>query len=124
GDVLISVQGSVGRVGVVLDALDGANISRTIARIRPVTPELMSWLATALKCPQSQSAIKAVIGGTTRDSLNIRDLRELQIAVPPLAEQDRIATKVSALLADVNSARLRLPKATTIFKRLRQSIPT
>jgi type I restriction enzyme S subunit len=44
GDVLISVQGTVGRVAVVPLDVQRANISRTIARVRPVLPELANWL--------------------------------------------------------------------------------
>jgi type I restriction enzyme S subunit len=122
GDVVISVQGSVGRVAVVPSELAGANVSRTLARIRPIDDGLTAWTALALAAPPAQTAMGGMIGGSTRDSLNIRDLRELPICVPPLAEQRRIVEKVEALLAQVNAARTRLAKVPTILKRFRQSI--
>ena len=49
-------------------------------------------------------------------------LGELQVPVPPLAEQHRIVGKVEALLAGVNAARQRLAKLPAILKRFRQSL--
>lgn len=122
GDVLISVQGSVGRVAIVPPELVGANISRTIARIRPLMAALGPWLGIALRSHQVQVAMGAVVGGTTRDSLNIRDLREVDIALPPLAEQHRVVAKAEELLAGVNRAKSRLAKTQMILKRFRQSV--
>jgi type I restriction enzyme S subunit len=66
--------------------------------------------------------MKAVIGGTTRDSLNIRDLRELEVAVPPLDEQHRIVARLNELIAEGDSVRQRLARVRSIVERFRQSV--
>lgn len=122
GDVVVTVQGSVGRVAVIPKELVGANISRTIARIRPKLPDVTPWIWAYLQAPQAQERMGAVIGGTTRDSLNIRDLRALDVPVPPLPEQRRIVTHVEALLEQVNRAKERLDRVPIILKRFRQAV--
>jgi type I restriction enzyme S subunit len=122
GEVLISVQGSVGRVAIVPRELAGANISRTLAVIPPANHEVTRWIWLALQTPQVQDDIADAVGGTTRDSLNIRDLRILELPVPPIAEQKRIVAKVEELLARVNAARERLARVPAILKRFRQSV--
>ena len=49
-------------------------------------------------------------------------LEATEIPLAPLAEQQRIVTKVEALLARVNAARQRLAKLPPILKRFRQSV--
>lgn len=110
GDVLISVQGTVGRVAVAPKSLTNANISRTIARIRPVDAVEPYWLWRALRAPQFQSAAADQTAGTTRDSLNIGTLRQLKVPLPPLAEQRRIVAKLDTVGGKIARARLELNK--------------
>ena len=79
GEVLLSIQGSVGRTAIVPQSLAGANISRTLAMIRLNDPDLGPWVQFALESPQAQAAMRQVVGGTTRDSLNLRDVRQIII---------------------------------------------
>jgi len=122
GDVVISVQGSVGRVGIVPQALDCANISRTLARIRPLSKALGPWIAAALTSPQIQLAIREEIGGTTRDSLNIRDLRRLEVPCAPAAEQERLVGALSAIASRLSSAQDLLESARVTLARLREAV--
>jgi len=91
GELLISIQGTVGRVAIAPDALRGANISRTIARVA-LSEEvdshfLRQWLLSDL----GQKELADAVLGTTRDSLNIGALRLIGVPLPPLSEQRRIA---------------------------------
>ena len=60
--------------------------------------------------------------GTTIAGVTKRQLGELEIVVPPFAEQHRIVAKVDELLAGVNAARERLAKVPGILKQFRQSV--
>ncbi len=122
GEVLISVQGSVGRVAIVPDQLAGANISRTLAVIPPAIPELSNWLWLALQEPGVQKAIRDATGGTTRDSLNIRDLKMIGLPLPPTLEQYRIVNRVKELAQPINVAEGHLYKVSAILKRFRQAV--
>jgi type I restriction enzyme S subunit len=121
-EVLISIQGSVGRVAVVPDDLAGANISRTLAMIRLSDPNLAPWLRRVLEAPQSQQAMREVIGGTTRDSLNLRDLRRLLVPVAPEPLRSIILTRMEAGLAQTASVQGRLAKAQRATGQLRSAL--
>src|SRR5262249_46270065 len=62
------------------------------------------------------------IHGATRPRINTKQLRNLEVMIPPLAEQKRIVAKVEALLARVQAARERLAKVPAILKWLRQAV--
>lgn len=121
GDVLISVQGTVGRIAVVPGSLTNANISRTIARIRPYGEVEPRWLWRALRAPDFQNASRDKTAGTTRDSLNIGTLRHLSIPVPPLAEQRRIVAKLDALTVRLARTRAELERVPLLVAKLRQT---
>ena len=122
GDVLISVQGTVGRVAVVPAGIEHTNISRTVARIRPIAAVPSEWIQKALLAPQLQEIIHDNTGGTTRDSLNIGDLRQIELPLPPLAEQKRIVAKLDALNAKSTRARTELARIETLVSRYKQAV--
>lgn len=49
-------------------------------------------------------------------------VRALALPLPPLAEQERIAAKISALLVRVNAARMRLANVPAVLNRFRHSV--
>lgn len=90
GEVLISIQGTIGRMAVVPEEFEG-NISRTIARIVP--NDINSyWLKSYMLSPPARKLMDALTVGTTRASLNIGELRDFEILTPPKPEQRKIAT--------------------------------
>ncbi len=97
-EVLISVQGTVGCVALCTPQLKGANVSRTIAIIdadeRINRAFLRYWLLSVRdKLPKQ---------GATRASLNIADIRKLEVPLPPLAEQKRIVAQLDAAFAEID----------------------
>jgi len=113
GEVVLSIQGSVGRAAIVPASLKGANVSRTLAVIRPRTPELADWLWMWFHSSDGQEAIQGAVGGTTRDSLNLRDLRLLTLPLPPPGQARRIHDLVTQLFSKVDEATLQLETALT-----------
>lgn len=95
GDVLISVKGTIGEVGVVPKGFEG-NIAREIARIRPNDGYVPNYVAFQLELGQTQKRIADVTVGSTRLEFSIAAVRQFEIAVPPtLDEQDAIAEVLS-----------------------------
>lgn len=94
GDVLISVKGTIGAIGVVPEGFAG-NIAREIARIRPSGDYDPAYIALQLLAEKTQREIDNLTVGTTRREFSIHALRKFSILVPPLPEQKKIAQILS-----------------------------
>ncbi|MEL4431673.1 restriction endonuclease subunit S [Shewanella mangrovisoli] len=121
-EILISVQGTVGRVVLADSRVQNFNISRTIAKITLNKNMCRRFVRYYMLSPYGSNSMGEQSGGTTRASLNIGDLRDLVIPLPPLAEQKVIADKLDTLLAQVESTKARLERIPDILKRFRQSV--
>ena len=91
GDVLLTIVGSVGQVAIVPDELNGWNIARAIALIRPKEPDLSRWISLALRSPKSQYHLGVAANTTVQTTINLKDLRELLIPFPEKSERNAIA---------------------------------
>lgn len=94
GDVLISIKGTIGRVGIVPSGFEG-NISRELARLRVRAGTVPEYVAHQLEADSTQLRIMRSVVGTTRLEFSIATLREFPLALPPLPEQRAIADALS-----------------------------
>ena len=93
GDVLLSVKGTIGEVGVVPDSFEG-NIAREIARIRPRLAYDAEFIAFQLEAGHTQRRIESKIVGSTRLEFSIHAVRDFLVAVPQLLEEQRKIAKI------------------------------
>lgn len=89
GELLLSIQGTIGKVAICPDEYSGANISRTIALIDPDSRVLKNYLRFYFIYMDKYN--KHYSTGSTRASLNIAYLRKLKIPLPSLEQQKQIA---------------------------------
>lgn len=95
GDVLISIKGTIGRVGIVPNGFQG-NISRELARIRIREDSCPEFIAHQLESGATQERIMRSVVGTTRLEFSIATLRKFSLPIPPTKEeQHAIATALS-----------------------------
>lgn len=95
GDVLLSIKGTIGRVGVVPGKFEG-NISREIARLRVKKEFSPIYLAYQFENDATQKRIMNSVVGTTRLEFSIASLKLFKIPVPAnRSEQIRIAKSIS-----------------------------
>lgn len=110
GDVLITIVGSVGQVAIVPKGLEGWNIARAVALVRPKVPSMARWIALFLRSPVAQHALGVAANTTVQTTINLKDLKQLSVPIPPKEELEGIAATLSAL--DDKIALLRETNAT------------
>lgn len=94
-DVVISVKGTTGRVGIVPTGFHG-NISRDLARLRLREGTVPKFCFQMLQSDLAQRRLAVAVVGTTRMELSIAILKQVRIPLPPTkAEQEAIAEALS-----------------------------
>ncbi|WP_226758466.1 restriction endonuclease subunit S [Arthrobacter sp. SO3] len=96
GELLLSLVGTVGESAVAPDNLAGWNVARAIAVIRPtkVSPR---WLQLCFESMPVRSQILGVLNTTVQSTLNLADLKRLQMPVPPAEIRSGIEEVLGAL---------------------------
>jgi type I restriction enzyme S subunit len=115
-EVLLSIQGTVGRVARCAPELAGANISRTIAVIDCDERLLNELLALFLESLAVNKAFNS--SGSTRDSLNISEIRLIKVPLPPIAEQQRIVDVVASVDTYIDALQQQVDAARAAFTSL------
>tara|TARA_R110000851_G_scaffold210486_3_gene363005 strand:- start:33806 stop:35254 length:1449 start_codon:yes stop_codon:yes gene_type:complete len=99
GDLLISITADLGSVCVADDSIAGGFVSQHVSLCRPNSLVISSrWLAYFVL---SDAAKEQFIGsgyGGTKIQLSLEDIRELNIAYPPVHEQEEIALYIDTKL--------------------------
>jgi type I restriction enzyme, S subunit len=114
-DVLLNITGaSIGRVAVVPGSVIEANVNQHVCRIRFDHSVEPNFVAYYLSTPQGQAHIMGSQFGTTRQGLNYGNVRSLRIPLPPLPEQQRISSVLSACDAKL----LALARETVVLDEL------
>ncbi len=117
-DVYISIAGSIGLVGQVPEAIDGANLTENAARIVPSKELRPVFLMYQLASPQLQEQMHEKKIATTQDKLGLFRIKTLTIWVPELDEQTEIVRRVETLFAFADRLEARLAQAQTAATRL------
>ncbi len=105
-DVLMTITGRVGTTAVVTDEILPANINQHIVRIRIQTSDCLPlYLAAYLNSSVGLALSNRGVTGGTRIALDYRAVRNLDIPLPPLEQQQRIIREVTRLLHEARQLR-------------------
>lgn len=91
GELLLTLVGTIGEAAVVPGSLAGWNTARAVAVI-PVRRDVGSyWVKLALQSKDVQQIIDSRLNTTVQATLNLRDVAQLPIVMPPNDVQRAIA---------------------------------
>lgn len=121
GDLVISIRGSVGEIGVIPDELHGANLTQDAARIAPMGVDAR-WLRWVLVTPTVQSDIKKRITGAMVTGINIEALRRVAVPVADQEAQESLGRAAEALDASYTGHRLDALRSVALLKEFKQSL--
>ncbi|MCT7584567.1 restriction endonuclease subunit S [Aliarcobacter butzleri] len=96
-DILITTRGDIGQVALVPDKYISANINAQIVRIGVSESIFFKYLAYILTYEETQKNIKSLETGTALKQLPVKKLDLLNIPLPPLEEQKKIADILSTV---------------------------
>lgn len=122
-ELLLCVRGTTGTLSIASPELSGGNVTRGIVPIRFDPAFLSQKLGYYLLLSASvQKQIKAATYGTALMQINIRDLKQLELRVPPLASQDALADRLDAAQSYVEQLQANYSTKLDALTALKQSL--
>ena len=98
GDILISITGDVGMLGLIPEGFGEAYINQHTAMVRPMAEMKGRYLAELFRSPFAQGQFNEPQRGI-KNSFRLTDVTRFVVPLPPFAEQHRIVAKVDELMA-------------------------
>lgn len=90
GEVLLTLVGSTGQSAVVPNELKGWNVARAVAVIKPSSEVTAEWLNICLQSSHTQIFLDARANTTVQKTLNLKDVKDIPIPLPPKDERDEL----------------------------------
>jgi type I restriction enzyme S subunit len=120
-DVLLSIVGSIGRSAVVRQGTPPFTLQRSVAVISPrgVDPR---FLQLQLASPGIQRFFEENARGTAQKGVYLGALGELPVRVAPMAEQQRIVSRIEELFSEIDEGERALERVGQLVERYRQSV--
>jgi type I restriction enzyme S subunit len=124
GDILITITGAnVGKCALIKTRIEESYVSQSVALVRLVDKSLGAFIQKQMMSGSGDATqLQKAAYGMGRPVLNLSNIRELDIVVPPISEQKRIVEKLDEVLAQVDTIKARLDGIPAILKRFRQSV--
>lgn len=122
GDVIVSMtRPNLNAVALIGEQHNDCIASTGFDVLRPIEVD-PRWVFSAVKSMCFVNAMCEKVQGALYPAVKSADIREHAIALPPLAEQTRIAQKLDELLTQVDSLKARIDAIPTLLKHFRQSV--
>ena len=121
-EVVVTVRGSLGGVAAVPASMAGFNVSREVAVVPVNRDHEPEFIALAIASDQSQRWLSEVEKGVAYTGINIEDLKQLPLPIPPKAEQRKIVRRVKALFSLADAIEMRVAAASARADKLTQAI--
>jgi type I restriction enzyme S subunit len=123
GDILITITGAnVTKAARVEKQIPEAYVSQHIALTRPRWPTMSQWLHLCFVSHGAARGTLEKLAYGDKPGLNLNNIRDLVLPIPPLAEQRRIVAKVDQLMALVDQLETQLAESRATAARLMEAV--
>lgn len=123
GDLLFTIRGTVGRTAFVPPELAGANITQDTARLA-IKGACPPFVQSYLDMPKPRRFVENHTIGVAVRGINLRDVRKIPVAHPPLREAAAIATRISTADKVIRQERVRTSKLRLLKQALMDDLLT
>ncbi|PKM71157.1 MAG: hypothetical protein CVU92_09900 [Firmicutes bacterium HGW-Firmicutes-17] len=121
-DIYISIAGTIGKVGIIPDCLNGGNLTENAAKITNLNGLTQKYLLYTLTSTNIQHQISKSTISTTQPKLALFRIEDLVVPLPPLAEQQRIIDRIESLFEQLNQAKDLIQAALDSFETRKAAI--
>lgn len=120
GDLLISIRGHVGRMALVPEGLEGANITQDTARLAIAGANPL-FVRELLEHRSSRIWMAERTRGAAVKGINLGDLKRFPVISPPRSEQDEFAASIAQIEKVRVDAEGQLERFDSLFAALQHS---
>ncbi|MCF4141315.1 MULTISPECIES: restriction endonuclease subunit S [Dethiosulfovibrio] len=125
GDILMSITGYIGKVAVVPEYVEEANINQHIARIRVTSSKHDSrFTYYSLLAPGQTKLLVKDCTGQAYPQLSLEQVRNVTIYAPPLPEQEKISEVLSTVDEHIGETEDLIEQTETLKKGMMQRLLT
>ena len=122
GELLITLVGAIGRTAVVPSELSGVNTARAVGVV-PISSMLdPRWIELWFRSPLERHRMIGKAHEVARKTLNLEDVRNATVALPPASELDAILLAVEQTERGLTPTVEHMKESVSFSGALRQSI--
>jgi type I restriction enzyme S subunit len=123
-DLLITITGAnVTKSALVMDDIGEAYVSQHVGLVKPVIKYTFPFVYLAVVCPSyGRKALESLAYGAGKPGLNLNNLRQLTVPLPPLEEQNRIVEETIRRFQIIDEVESQRNLAARRTDKIRQAI--
>ena len=124
GDIVVSSSGTLGKLAIVRATDLPLMLNTSTIRFRTRSSEVLTqdFLRWYLQSPRFFRQIEAAKTGSAIFNYGPSHLKDMDIVLPPVAEQRRIVATLDKLARSIRTCRTGLQRVPAILKRFRQAV--
>lgn len=125
-DVVMSVRGTIGKIGIIPEEFEGANMTANLLRISPSTNVVdTGYFKQLLLSTRFQLMLDSITTATTIKTFKVPDLKSLKLKLPSsLNEQQKIAEILSSVDETIEKTEEIIEQTERVKKGLMQELLT
>ena len=97
GDIVLSIVGTIGLIGIVGESLDGANLTENCVKLTSLQSIDKDYLYYFLKSSKGQQEIRKGTVGAVQAKLPIKNIQAIELELPDIETQFKIVSILKAL---------------------------